>query len=720
MNVWVEDGELLFYISRSGCFDENNTFLKSGRVRLTFDTPLDTQCFTQRLNLEKGRVEVEAGRGRDKVQLTLWADVYRPTVHLEMNSARPRTALVAYENWRYQDRLIRKNEGFQNSYKWAPPKGLTMKKEMVWLLDENEPIEDILLCFIHFNPDSTIFDRCVWQQGMQDVKGLMYNPLGNGMSGGVLRGENFAFKDSVDGTYLQTDYRAWRFESVRPARSQEIMLSVLAPEDGKNWHLNVFNEPSDAKKTTEEFWKQFWERSYICINTGRDTTDAAWKAGRNYQLFRYQLACNAYGSWPTKFNGGLFTFDPVFVNDKRPFTPDFRNWGGGTFTAQNQRLVYFPMLKSGDTDMMTPQFDFYNRILKNAELRSQVYWGHEGACFTEQIENFGLPNPSEYGWKRPEGFDPGMEYNKWLEYQWDTALEFCFMILEANRYSGMEIEQYIPLIESTLTFFDRHYRYLAIERGEEELDGEGHLKLYPGSACETYKLADNAVSTIAALKTVTESLIAYLPQESRQPWIDFLSLIPPMSFRKMPDLSSADSLLTISPASSWARINNTEAPQLYPVWPWGMYNLLSEDLEVARNTYLCDSDVVRNKTHVGWKQYNIFSACLGMTDEAKELTLKKMADSDHRFPTFWGPGYDWTPDHNWGGSGMIGMQEMLLQSVGDTLLLFPAWPSDWDVSFRLHAPHNTVVEATLKDGKLKELTVTPSSRANDVKLCLPD
>jgi len=33
MNVWVENGDLLFYVSRSGAFDENNTMLKQGRFR---------------------------------------------------------------------------------------------------------------------------------------------------------------------------------------------------------------------------------------------------------------------------------------------------------------------------------------------------------------------------------------------------------------------------------------------------------------------------------------------------------------------------------------------------------------------------------------------------------------------------------------------------------------------------------------------------------------
>ena len=45
-------------------------------------------------------------------------------------------------------------------------------------------------------------------------------------------------------------------------------------------------------------------------------------------------------------------------------------------TAQNQRLVYWPMLKSGDFDLMKSQFDFYLRLLPTAEARTRAYWGH--------------------------------------------------------------------------------------------------------------------------------------------------------------------------------------------------------------------------------------------------------------------------------------------------------------------------------------------------------
>jgi hypothetical protein len=67
---------------------------------------------------------------------------------------------------------------------------------------------------------------------------------------------------------------------------------------------------------------------------------------------------------------------------------------------------------------------------------------------------------------------------------------------------------------------------------------------------------------------------------------------------------------------------------------------------------------------------------------------------------------------------MIGLQEMLLQDDGKKIYLFPAWPRDRDVHFKLHAPYNTTVEATLKDGKITQLIVTPRQREKDIIRCL--
>lgn len=719
LNVWAEEGDVLFYLSQSGTFDENNCFLKLGRVRLKFSpNPFNGTNFRQELKLGDGYVTLQGEQNGIKSEVKIWVDVFHPVVHVEIESSQAITTEAIYESWRSCDRELRSMESLSNSYKWAPPKDLKTKADQISFAEN-------AVLFYHRNNGETVFDATVRQQKMELVKDSLYNPLKNLTFGGLMEGENMVPAGETDGKYMDTEFKGYRLVSMNSSKNLNLnlYLHTAQTETISQWidelkaiKTQSVNLGSAASTNTLNWWKEFWQRSFVYVrNNEVNLNDTVWQIGRNYQLFRYMLACNSYGEWPTKFNGGLFTVDPVFTDSTLNFTPDFRKWGGGTFTAQNQRLVYFPMLKNGDFDMMKPQFDFYNRILKNAELRSKIYWKHEGASFTEQIENFGLPSCTEYGWNRPDGYDVGMEYNNWLEYEWETALEFCYMILQNNKYTGADIAEYLPLVKSCPTFFEEHYKYLAEQKGESYLDSEGRYVFYPGSACETYKRTLNSTTTIAGLQTVTNSLLElpdiYLTTDERNRLKKFLSQLPSIGFKEF------EGHKTLAPAWTWERINNTEAPQLYPVYPWGIYGVGKPDLETAINTWKYDPDVLRFKSHVGWKQYNIFAACMGLTDEAAQLTLKKMADSGRRFPAFWGPGFDWVPDHNWGGAGMIGMQEMLMQTVDDKIYLFPAWPADWDVHFKLFAPKNTIVEAELKNGKVKILKIIPESRAKDLINC---
>jgi hypothetical protein len=233
-----------------------------------------------------------------------------------------------------------------------------------------------------------------------------------------------------------------------------------------------------------------------------------------------------------------------------------------------------------------------------------------------------------------------------------------------------------------------------------------------GSGAETYKMAYNSTSTIAGLQTVLSRLLAlpssYLTADKRKYFETMLKRIPPISFREF------NGHKTISPAQSWERVNNVETTQLYPVFPWGIYGVGKPDLDIAINTWKYDTLALKFRSGKGWKQDNIFTARMGLTNEAAELTLFKLKDSGRRFPAFWGPGFDWAPDHNWGGSGMIGLQEMLLQADDKKIYLFPAWPKNRDVHFKLHAPYNTTIEATLKNGKIESLIVLPKEREADV------
>ncbi|MEO6231071.1 MAG: DUF5703 domain-containing protein [Ferruginibacter sp.] len=720
MNVWVENGELFIYVAKSGSFDENNALMKAGRISVKlFPNPLEGKVFKQQLHLKEGYVTVDGESNGVKATVKIWADVFNSVAHFDISANKKIQVEAAYESWRYQDRTVKARENFANSWKWAAPKNNVYKRDVIDF-DGNE------ILFFHHNASETIFDATVAQQGMDAVKARLYNPLKNLAFGGSFSGKNFSPAGTFDGFYVNTDFKGWKLKTNKAAKQHALQLYLYTARVNNiaNWkHAldsvkhNAMALEETAFSTSQQWWQQFWNRSFIEIDAANNKSNA-WEAGRNYQLFRYMLACNAYGKWPTKFNGGLLTVDPVYTDTSNKLTPDYRNWGGGLHTMQNQRLVYFPMVKAGDWDMMQSQFDFYLRILENAKLRTKVYWKHDGACFTEQMENYGLPDYAEYGQKRPDDFDKGVEYNAWLEYTWDTVFEFCLMMLEEQQYTSKDISDKIPFIESCLQFFDEHYQYLARQRGSKALDGNGHLVLYPGSGAETFKMAYNSTSTIAALQTITKRLLAlpgnYLTTEKQQHWQEFLQRIPPLNY------DNYNGNITIAPAKLWERVNNTESPQLYPVFPWGMYGVGKPGLDTALNTWKYDTSVIKFRSYVGWKQDNIWAARLGLAKEAWQLTQQKLKNSGRRFPAFWGPGFDWVPDHNWGGSAMIGLQEMLLQTDGKRILLFPAWPKDMDVHFKLHAPYNTTVEAEIKSGKVVSVKVLPVERSKDVEMMLGD
>ena len=52
------------------------------------------------------------------------------------------------------------------------------------------------------------------------------------------------------------------------------------------------------------------------------------------------------------------------------------------------------------------------------------------------------------------------------------------------------------------------------------------------------------------------------------------------------------------------------------------------------------------------------------------------------------------------------------------IYLFPSWPKNKDVHFKLHAPYVTSVEAELKDGKVIILKVIPETRKQDIIMML--
>ena len=115
-------------------------------------------------------------------------------------------------------------------------------------------------------------------------------------------------------------------------------------------------------------------------------------------------------------------------------------------------------------------------------------------------------------------------------------------------------------------------------------------------------------------------------------------------------------------------------------------------------------------------QDDIHAAYLGLADDVRSFLSERFANKDKnsRFPAFWGPSSDMTPDQDHGGVGSIALQAMLMQCDDRKIVLFPAWPKQWDVEFKLHAPYQTTLVGRSSGGVLEELEVVPESRRKDV------
>lgn len=739
-NLWVENGDIMLYMQRSGSFSENGEYLKLGRLRISLSPdPFEGSTdFRQKLVLKDGYITLaSAGIG-----VKAWVDLYTHSIHFDIRSDKKTAIKVAYESWRTEDKLLyNENRGRFGCFGLEGYPGEVVKKK-----DQIEYTDKGIL-FYHRNELRTLSpDIMIAQQGLEQYRDQIVNNISRLTFGGYLTGENLVAAGTGQGVYCETPYTSWSLQSATPACGHHfsVVTHIRQTDTYKEWaqELNKLQEEVTAtkgnfKKNTE-WWNAFWERSWIVTDPQQTDSDSLlWQIGRNYQLFRYQLGCNMQGAYPTKFNGGSFTVDPVLTDPKMKHDPDWRAWGGDVFTAQNQRLVYWPMLKAGDAEGLQSQFNLYEQGLAGARLKVQEHFGHKGAIFCEYINAAGLDFGAGWGWKEgsmrkrgkelpfghpdakavstyDEPVETGVMANGSIAYHWESQVEHAYMMLEYHRFTGKNIDRYMPFIKNALLFFDEHYQKREMMRTGKPVDMNGKLVFFPSTSCESYRGAKNPADLISGIAACLESLLSIksdsLSEADKAYFSSYLGRLPGLSYETI----KGDKI--VKPAETYLKYQNVECPQFYPLFPFNRFDIESEQIPLFRNTWkhgTFPKDMV-----ISWHQDGIFYARMGMVDEALDYNKKKLQNSPCRFPSFWGPGHDWVPDHNWGGSGMLGLQEMLLQTVGDKLHVLPAWPKDKDVTFKLHAPGNTTIEVVYTGGKLQKLEVVPQSRLKDVKVMI--
>ena len=362
---------------------------------------------------------------------------------------------------------------------------------------------------------------------------------------------------------------------------------------------------------------------------------------------------------------------------------------------------------------MMPLFNFYFRNRPVFEGQAKLIYGADGLYMNECVSRFGLPGMADFGWN-------AREYaNGYTRNIWQDALELGAMALDYYDYTGdaQFLKQTVEWCDQALRFFDTRFKR----------DEHGRIVIRPTHAVETYwKGVANDMPSVAGLHEIAERLLA-LPENlttaaERARWQRIANSLPPI-----PKTKNKDGLIVPDAAEKYdPGRSNFEAPELYSVYPFRIYGLgrMTHDIEEARRAYY----TMRSPGHTCWMQTGLFAARLGLTAEAKRdiedrtrpeaflrVYTERKSNRYFRFPGFWGSPYDYCPDYDGPGNMANTLQEMLLQpGPNGKLLLFPAWPKEWDVDFKLHAPHQTVIEGVYRAGRLEQLKVIPESRRKDV------
>lgn len=431
--------------------------------------------------------------------------------------------------------------------------------------------------------------------------------------------------------------------------------------------------------------------------SGIATAETCAAVTRAWAAQRYLTACASKGTLPNRFNGSLFTIS-------HEGNPDYRRWGSG-YWWQNTRLTHYPMFAAGDFDMLQPLFRMYVGLSGFNARRTKKYLGHGGAYFPECMQPWGDHFMDCYGMKDWEKRADRLQDSPWHKYEWVGQLELCLMLLDYRAYTLDDdyfVKTALPAIREYVRHFDEHYA----------LDENGRYRMNPSQALETWWVCTNPMPEIAGLRRVTERLLA-LPEKllsgsDRELFSRIRSRIPDLPTRAL-----EDGRKVFAPADKFEKCPNCELPELYCVFPFRLCSFEKPNCELGRATY----ETRRQKLYMGWCQDELFAAYLGMAEEAQAHLVERVltnSSNKYRWPTYWGPNYDWLPDQDAGGNVQNILQSMIMQCDGDRIYLAPAWPKTWNCSFRLNAPGRTVVEGRVEDGEVKDLVVTPASRRGDV------
>ena len=717
LNLWIDEaGDLVFYISKVDAFDAGHLLPKLGRVRLRFQPELEVTDFKQTLVLRDGAIEVEAG----DVKLRVWVDANSPVVHVKGSSAMPRSATITVEP-------LRALADAESPLPGSGTAGVIF----------NDKADRLAWCYRNQSSD---WAKNLASQNTPEIVAKTKDPILHRTSGCVICAEGFVRENQ---NTLRTHDKTTTFDcAVRVLSSQ--------PGSVKEWLSDAEKPVKSEWAAHQAYWHAFWERSHIFVSgcgAGMFNLDQcrftqfangskayeghkeipvrqnAFQLSQRYALERFCEAAASRGAVPPPYNGSIFTMDmPAGVMGfdapkVRGISPDGRDWAVLSFMWQNTRHPFWSMPTRGDYDSLRPGMQFVRDGLDICRDHCKKLLGLNGAFIMEASWWY---NVGVFNWS---GVPSHLRYHQLATVE--TPAIMC------EYYEHTRERKFLDTV--LLPCADEFIAYYASRFPKRDANGK---MLMEGVGCaETYQGVTNPCTEIGGLKFLLGKLLSFeIDAARRAKWSQLLVALPDVPVRRIRGMD----LLAVGDVYDSGRAD-CETPEMYSVYPFRQAWLgTPEKLAMARQSFHVRNSMLDGTNDAqpvetgGWQAAPVQAAYLGLPREAARLASINFNDKfinwcenfapnapfpnrpHARFPAFWECKMDGTPDNDHGANSANALQSMLLQSNGKKIYLLPAWPEDWNVSFKLCAPGNTTVECEYHNGMVQSLKVTPESRKTDI------
>ncbi len=577
----LENGDLYLLLAKNDAYTYMGDLFKTGRVKITMrPNPFEAgKPFQQVLDITTGSIRIKA----DGVDIKVWVDAIHPRVHVQIQSPRDLVVSAQPDLWKRFDHCSYNQTG---SYS----KGV---------VSAGEPTQDVSLqrkgklIWYYAAGDHSIMPDDQKFYGIPDAKfpdPFRFNTFGNLLDSpdltlkeGALEGAGRLFDIRIHGLTDQTpDPEKWVDDILRQDAPP---IDVVA-----DWKAHL------------DWWNEFWNRSWIIASdnrvtaanreklsgeTGpdnrRDEPDGAAVISQGYNVFRFLMACQSRGRVPVKFNGGLFTQQFLLDKDEKRSVPneaagkkwlthpDDRRWGR-RFTYQNERLLYWPLLASGDSDLMKPFFAYYTDMLPIRMAITQAWFEHGGAYYRENMEPTGGERDCG-STGRPLKGKPGETAQYYHDYYFTNGLETTAMMIDYVNYTGdtqFRDQMLVPFARQILLFYSLHF--------PRATDGKLHMD--PAQALETWWKAVDPAPDVAGLRFCLDGLLEMKAgsAEDRVAWQKLRREIPELPTQIIGGKTA------LAPAETWSIKRNSENAELYPVFPFRCVGLAENSADLAEWT----------------------------------------------------------------------------------------------------------------------------------------